>query len=370
MPLGAASFDAALEMTAEVYRAAGELMRDAGKLAGVADEGGWWPAFDTNEEALDWLVRAIERAGFAPGAEVAISLDIAASEFGRGGTYRLGSRGPTLDRDGMSEMLERWLARYPIVSIEDPLAEDDAEGLARSRARWARACRSSATISWSRTPGAWPPPRRGGACNAVLIKPNQAGTVTEAKAALDGGQARGLRHHRVGAFGRNRGRRHRAPRGGVGRRAAQGRLVRTLRAHGEVERGAADRSGGGRERALRRARGAAAVPVLTAVNVARPYAHLTYPRLERISGRPHAVGYRDCPGREARAHRQGRARPARDRGRAPRAVRPLQGEGLARITSTRSQDRPDGKLDSRDGDQPDARRARARRRRRSGSATR
>ena len=77
-------------MTAEVYRAAGELMRDAGKLAGVADEGGWWPAFDTNEEALAMLVRAIERAGFVPGDDVAISLDVAASEFGRDGRYRLG----------------------------------------------------------------------------------------------------------------------------------------------------------------------------------------------------------------------------------------------------------------------------------------
>ena len=75
-------------MTAEVYRAAGALMGDAGKLAGVADEGGYWPAFDTNEDALAMLVRAIERAGYAPGDDVAISLDIAASEFGRDGRYR------------------------------------------------------------------------------------------------------------------------------------------------------------------------------------------------------------------------------------------------------------------------------------------
>src|SRR4029079_9424586 len=67
MPLGARSFDEALAMTAEVYRAAGALMAEAGKLAGVADEGGWWPACDANEEALDMLVRAIERAGFIPG---------------------------------------------------------------------------------------------------------------------------------------------------------------------------------------------------------------------------------------------------------------------------------------------------------------
>jgi enolase 1/2/3 len=188
MPLGAATFAHALEMTAEVYRAAGELMREAGKLAGVADEGGWWPAFDANDEALDWLVRAIERAGFTPGDEVAISLDIAASEFGRNGRYKLGLEGRELDSDAMGEMLERWLARYPIVSIEDPLAEDDADGLVRfTRAVGGRvqvigddflvtnAARVAAAAA-------------GGACNAVLVKPNQAGTVTEARAALEAGK--------------------------------------------------------------------------------------------------------------------------------------------------------------------------------------
>src|SRR5580692_325100 len=78
---GAASFDEALEWTAEIYRAAGSLMAERGLLQGVADEGGFWPAFDSNEAALDALMRAIERAGFTPGQEIAISLDIAASEF-------------------------------------------------------------------------------------------------------------------------------------------------------------------------------------------------------------------------------------------------------------------------------------------------
>ena len=191
MPVGAASFDRALEMTAEVYRAAGELMRDAGKLAGVADEGGWWPAFATNEEALDWLVRAIERAGFAPGAEVAISLDVAASEFGRGGRYRLGLEGRDLDSDGLIELLLAWVARYPIVSIEDPLAEDDAAGFARfTRAVAGRVqvigddllVTSAARVAAAAAQGA---------CTAALIKPNQAGTVTETKAALDAARRAG-----------------------------------------------------------------------------------------------------------------------------------------------------------------------------------
>ena len=191
MPVGAASFGHALEMTAEIYRAAGELMRDSGRLAGVADEGGWWPAFATNEEALDWLVRAIERAGFVPGAEAAISLDIAASEFGRDGRYRLGLEGRDLDSDGLIELLLGWVARYPIVSIEDPLAEDDAAGFAR----FTRAVAGRVQVigddllvtSAARVAAA----AAHRACTAALIKPNQAGTVTETKDALDAARRAG-----------------------------------------------------------------------------------------------------------------------------------------------------------------------------------
>ena len=129
IPVGAATFAEALDMTAEVYRAAGALLADAGKLAGVADEGGYWPAFDTNEEGLALAVAAIERAGFVPGKDLAISLDVAASDFGKGGRYRLAREQRELDSAGMIDMLLGWLARYPIVSLEDPLAEDDEAGL-------------------------------------------------------------------------------------------------------------------------------------------------------------------------------------------------------------------------------------------------
>src|SRR4030095_15541317 len=118
----------ALAVVADVYRAAGALMAETGKLAGVADEGGFWPAFESNDEALTMLVRSIERAGYAPGADVAISLDVAASEFARAGRYVLARDARTLDRDGMIELLLGWLDRYPIVSIEDPFSEDDREG--------------------------------------------------------------------------------------------------------------------------------------------------------------------------------------------------------------------------------------------------
>lgn len=185
MPVGARNFAAALDMAAEVYHAAERLMAEAGLLAGVADEGGWWPAFDTNEAALDMLVRSIETAGLVPGDDCAISLDIAASELGTDGTYRFGREGREYDSDGLCELLLGWIARYPIVSVEDPVGEDDRDGMRAFTAACGdrlqiigddylvtNAARVRAAIADK-------------ACNAVLIKPNQAGTVTEANAALD-----------------------------------------------------------------------------------------------------------------------------------------------------------------------------------------
>jgi enolase len=176
---GASSFAQALEWTAEVYRHAGLLMAQRGSLFGVADEGGWWPDFSSNEQALEMLVLSIERAGFIPGEQVAIALDIAASEFGKLGQYRLGLESRALDSDGLIEMLLGWIAKYPIVSIEDPLAEDDPEGFARFTkavgdrlqivgddflVSSSKLIREAANI---------------GAANTVLLKPNQRGTLSE-----------------------------------------------------------------------------------------------------------------------------------------------------------------------------------------------
>lgn len=182
--VGSHSFQEALSMTSEVYRQAGEFLRGRGLLAGVADEGGWWPAFESNEQALDILCQVIEQAGFVPGRDIAIALDVAASELRSEGKYRLGLDKAELNSAEMCEWLMRWLDRYPIVSIEDPLAEDDDDGwinftsaagsrvqivgddyLVTNAARVAKAAEKCA-------------------CNSVLIKPNQAGTITEMRDAL------------------------------------------------------------------------------------------------------------------------------------------------------------------------------------------
>ena len=160
-------------------------MAERGLLQGVADEGGWWPAFPSNEAALDALMRAIERAGFAPGEDVAISLDVAASEFGRGGRYRLALDERELDRDALTDMLLSWCADYPIVSIEDPFAEDDDEGFKQFTAAVGDRIQvigdDYLVTSAERVRAA----ARERSVNALLVKVNQAGTVSEAKAACD-----------------------------------------------------------------------------------------------------------------------------------------------------------------------------------------
>jgi enolase len=175
----AETFAQALDWTAEVYRAAGKLMEAAGSLAGVADEGGWWPSFSTNEQALDTLVAAIERAGFRPGEQIGIALDIAASEFGANGRYELALDGKELTTEGMIEMLTGWIDRYPILSIEDPLAEDDVDGFVA----FTRAAGDKVQIVGDDFLVSDADRLRdaaiGKAANTVLLKPNQRGTLTE-----------------------------------------------------------------------------------------------------------------------------------------------------------------------------------------------
>jgi enolase len=188
----AGSFGQALEITAEIYRAAGEIMAERGLLQGVADEGGWWPAFSTNEEALDTLVRAIERAGCVPGEDAAISLDIAASEFGRDGRYTLGLEKRVLDRDGLAEYLLGWCDRYPILSIEDPFAEDDSEGMIRFTAAVGGRIQVIGDDFLVTNAALVEAAAKDKSVNAVLIKVNQAGTVSEARAACEAGRNAGF----------------------------------------------------------------------------------------------------------------------------------------------------------------------------------
>lgn len=177
---GASSFDEVMDVTSAVYFAAGEIMARKGRVAGVADEGGWWPEFSSNEEALETLTEAIIRAGETPGDRVVISLDIAASEFGHDGRYRLALDDAELDAAGMIDLLGRWIDTYPIASIEDPLAEDDAEGMRAFTARFGGRLQIIGDDYLVTNAKLVRAAVEDGACNAVLIKVNQAGTVSEA----------------------------------------------------------------------------------------------------------------------------------------------------------------------------------------------
>ena len=192
LPVGASTFAEALDWTAEVYLAAGARMAKARRLQGVADEGGYWPVFDTNEEALEFLVRAIEDAGRTPGDDLAISLDVAASEFHEAGLYRLGLDGRAVDSDGLIELLAGWIDRYPIASIEDPVAEDDVAGMQRFTAAVGHRVQIVGDDYLVTSAARVGQAARDRACNALLVKPNQAGTVTETRAALDAARAAGF----------------------------------------------------------------------------------------------------------------------------------------------------------------------------------
>jgi enolase len=193
IPIGAASFDEALMMAAGVYRAAGEIMAERGRLRGVADEGGWWPEFGSNADALDTLVEAIDRAGLFPGDTIGIAIDVAASQLYRDGRYRLDADAAELEAEELIELLGGWCRRYPIVSVEDPVAEDDDDGMALFTRKLGERIQVIGDDYLVTSAGRIAAAASRGACNAVLLKPNQAGTVTETKAALEAARAVGWR---------------------------------------------------------------------------------------------------------------------------------------------------------------------------------
>jgi len=186
---GAANFDEVMEITSEVYFAAGDIMAQQGRSAGVADEGGWWPLFDSNEQALEILVTAIEKAGEKPGERVVISLDIAASEFGTRDHYKLALDDREMTSLDFIDMLGDWLSAYPIVSIEDPLAEDDSEAMIEFTRKFGEQIQIIGDDYLVTSPALIEKAAAHNACNAALIKVNQIGTVSEAVQAFDAAKA-------------------------------------------------------------------------------------------------------------------------------------------------------------------------------------
>jgi enolase len=191
IPIGAATFDEAISIAVRIYESAGRIMAERGGLHGVADEGGWWPEFSSNSDALDALVLAIERAGLRPGIDAAIAIDVAASQLRAGSRYGFASEDREMSSGELADTLVDWCRRYPIISVEDPLAQDDDEGMRAFTARVGSHVQvigdDYLVTSADRIAAA----AATGACNAVLLKPNQSGTITETKAALHAARAAG-----------------------------------------------------------------------------------------------------------------------------------------------------------------------------------
>jgi enolase len=190
MPLSATSIADGLMHVAEVYRAVGEVLARRGPRRGVADEGGYWPEVSGTEDALDVIVAGIEGAGFVPGVEIGISLDIAASQFHEAGGYRIGDR--VMPSEEWIDQLVRVCATYPVVTLEDPADEDDTRGMRRAvsglGAKTLVVGDDYLVTSADRIRRA----AAEGSVNAVLIKVNQVGTVTGAANAVRAARDNGL----------------------------------------------------------------------------------------------------------------------------------------------------------------------------------
>jgi len=179
LPTGAPSFSEALRFGVEIFHALREVLHAAGYATGVGDEGGFAPDLDSNQEAVEMLLRGIERAGYRPGHDVHLGLDVAASEFFKNGRYELTGEGSVRSRDEMIALYQDWIARYPIVSIEDGLAEGDWDGWKALTDALGTRVQLVGDDVFVTNPKILREGVTRGVANAVLVKVNQIGTLTE-----------------------------------------------------------------------------------------------------------------------------------------------------------------------------------------------
>ena len=165
MPVGAKSFREALRMGAEVFHNLKKVLSSKGLNTAVGDEGGFAPNLGSNEEAIQVIMEAIEQAGYKPGEDVCLALDVASTELFKDGKYHLEGEGKVLDTDGMIAFYENLVNKYPIVSIEDALSEDEWDAWKKltdaigDRHSWSGICSSPTPSACARVlPKAWPTP--------------------------------------------------------------------------------------------------------------------------------------------------------------------------------------------------------------------
>ena len=184
VPTGASSFHHALRMGTEVYHSLKRVLKDRGLNTNVGDEGGFAPSLKSNKEAVEVALSAIERAGYRPGQDCFIALDPAASEFYKDGKYILAKEGISLSSEEMVDCYANWVSSYPIISIEDGMAEDDWDGWQLLNQKLGNQIQLVGDDLYATNVNRLKQGIRLKASNSILIKPNQIGTLTETIAAI------------------------------------------------------------------------------------------------------------------------------------------------------------------------------------------
>jgi enolase len=184
MPVGAPTFSEALRWGAEIYQTLKGVLKDKDYAVGVGDEGGFAPSLATNEEAIEVILEAVEKAGYRPGEDIFIAMDPAASEVYERGTYNLKKEGRELTSDEMVEFYAEWVAKYPIISIEDGLDENDWNGFRTMTERMGNRLQIVGDDLLVTNTALIEKAIEERACNSVLIKLNQIGSLTETIAAV------------------------------------------------------------------------------------------------------------------------------------------------------------------------------------------
>jgi enolase len=182
--IGAKTYEETLEMTYNLYHTAGEIMKERGKCVGIADEGGWWPDYTYNEEPFEVLMETIERAGYVAGVDVAISLDIAASDLYDGTNYKLPLDKMTYTPNEFYDLMVAWCNKYPIVSIEDPFADTDFDNWRKFNEELGHRVQIIGDDLFTTNIKRIEQGIKENLANSVLIKLNQIGTVSETMKAI------------------------------------------------------------------------------------------------------------------------------------------------------------------------------------------
>lgn len=185
IPLDAPSFHEALRYGAETFHALKKIINGRGMSTAVGDEGGFAPNIDSHEEAIELIIEAIKTAGYVPGKDIAIGLDCAASEFYEDGKYVQKGQGKTYTADEWIKVLEGWVAKYPIISIEDGMAEVDWEGWKKLTDALGRRVQLVGDDLFVTNPKILAEGIQKGVANSILIKVNQIGSLTETLAAIE-----------------------------------------------------------------------------------------------------------------------------------------------------------------------------------------